>query len=263
MKEKVNMRDNPKIAICIPSYNHAKYLPSLFQSICDQTYQNLEIFFSDDGSSDRTRDVVQEWYKRLSENRTVKFTFNMFNYGDNSWTNIKSLMNSVSDADLIQFCESDDYFKPDKFEKQVKFLLDNPDFGAVHTDVEANYEDGSVCEAFWKKYRSTQTGGDPTIPVGNIRKYLEHCNFIYTCSMLVKTELYKQHYNHDKFKDELQTGFGDYPFFLALSKETKIGYIDEPLSVYRVLTDSLSHSNRPWIIEKTEHIKSLARKGLI
>ena len=256
------MKD-PSIAVLIPSYNHARYLPSLFQSIIDQTYQNLELVISDDGSTDNTRQIIDTWYPRLATRFKVKLIYFQQNNGDQAWTNIKCLAEEMPATDYVQLCESDDYFKVDKFEKQINYLREHPEMSAVHSDVEAVYEDGTNCPAFWKTYRHTQTGGDSTIPTGDIRKQLEHCNFIYTCSLMVERNLYKKHFTHDRFQKELETGFGDYPFFLSLSREAKIGYVDEPLSVYRVLGDSLSHKDRPWVIEKTEHIKNLARQGII
>lgn len=258
------MKDNPVIAVFIPSYNHARFLPSLFQSLLDQTYTNLHIYFQDDASTDNSCEVADEWLPKLEEKfARVSSAYRRENAGDKGWTTIRDLTERITDADYIQCCESDDYFMPDKFEKQIKYLRDNPRYNAVHTDVEAHYENGEVCPAFWAKYRCTQTPAAPFIPTGNIRKQLEHCNFIYTCTMLVESKLYKKHFTHDKFQYELDTGFGDYPFFLSLSKEALIGYIDEPLSVYRVLGNSLSHQDRPWVIEKTERIKNLAAEGLI
>lgn len=259
------MRDNPLIAVLIPSYNHASFLPSLFQSLLDQTYTNLQIILSDDASTDNSKAVCDQWYPRLEGKfgGGVKFIYHNTNFGDKAWSNIKLLSSEVIDADYVQYCESDDYFKPDKFEKQLTYLRANPEFNAVHTDVETIDENGDVCPFFWRANRASQTGGDPAIPIGDIRKQLEFCNFIYTCTMLVETELHKKHFKFDFFQKELNTGFGDYPFFLSLSGEAKIGYIDESLSVYRILSNSLSHGDRPWIIDRTAHILMLARNGLI
>ena len=256
------MNSNPSVAICIPAYNHGKYLPNLFRSILDQTYPNLQIFFSDDGSTDNTAQIANEWFPRLKQRFSdVTFVRSLFNAGDLGYTNAKTITGMVTSADYIQICDSDDYFKPDKIEKQISYLRANPEFSAVHTDVEAQYEDGTSCLRFWKTYRNTQTPGKPDIPVGFIRQHLEHCNFIYTCAMLVRTDLFKKHNRFDYFLKDLDLGFGDYPFFLSLSKEAQIGYIDEPLSVYRVLSESVSHSNRQWVVEKTELIKKFAREG--
>jgi glycosyltransferase involved in cell wall biosynthesis len=259
------MDKNPLITVAIPSFNHGKYLPSLFQSILDQDYDNISILLSDDGSTDNTREVVREWFPKLKERFNFNYHFHLHNFGDKAWSNCKYLTKLLPDEGYIQFCESDDYFKPNKLSKQVAFLKENPDFGAVHSDVIAEFEDGSYVDGFWKHNRHLQTGGDPIIPSGFIRSHLLKCNFIYTCSLLVRADLYKKHYTHDRFL-ELGTGFGDYAFFLSLSKETKIGYLEEPLSVYRVLGNSLSHgdsSNREWMIRSTARIQELARKDII
>ena len=52
---------NPEISIVIPSYNCSEYLPMLFESITDQTYQDFEVIIVDDGSTDNSRKVLSQY----------------------------------------------------------------------------------------------------------------------------------------------------------------------------------------------------------
>jgi glycosyltransferase involved in cell wall biosynthesis len=56
----------PKLSICIPAYNRAKYLPALLDSILIQSYSSIEIVVSEDNSPERQKiaDVVQEYRRR-------------------------------------------------------------------------------------------------------------------------------------------------------------------------------------------------------
>ena len=58
--------DNPVFTIFIPTYNRANLLPRAFSSIERQTFLNFEVLVIDDGSTDNTHEVVEEWRKRVN-----------------------------------------------------------------------------------------------------------------------------------------------------------------------------------------------------
>lgn len=57
-------KDQPLISVIIPTYNEGPTLGVAIQSIIDQTYKNLEIIVIDDGSTDNTREIVQEYIQK-------------------------------------------------------------------------------------------------------------------------------------------------------------------------------------------------------
>ncbi|MCK5577953.1 MAG: glycosyltransferase, partial [Planctomycetes bacterium] len=54
------------VSVIIPSFNRAAFLPKTIKSVLDQTYQNFEIVLVDDGSTDNTAEVVDEFKDRLT-----------------------------------------------------------------------------------------------------------------------------------------------------------------------------------------------------
>ena len=56
-----------KVSVIVPCYNMEKYLDNCFKSLQNQTYKNLEIIFVNDGSKDKTLDILS---KRGGENLT-------------------------------------------------------------------------------------------------------------------------------------------------------------------------------------------------
>ena len=95
-----------KISVVVPVYNVKKYLEKSFESIADQTYDNLEIVLVDDGATDGSGKLCDELAKK--DNR-VKVCHKV-NGGLSSARN-HGLLNAT--GDYIIFIDSDDYIHPD------------------------------------------------------------------------------------------------------------------------------------------------------
>ncbi|MGB8687985.1 MAG: glycosyltransferase, partial [Microcoleus sp.] len=61
----------PKVSVVMASYNHEKFVAETIQSVLDQTYQDFEFIITDDGSPDRTVDVI----KKFADPRIKLFCF--------------------------------------------------------------------------------------------------------------------------------------------------------------------------------------------
>ena len=55
------MTNTPLVSIIIPNYNHARYLKQRLESIFNQTYQNFEVIFLDDCSTDNSSDIIEQY----------------------------------------------------------------------------------------------------------------------------------------------------------------------------------------------------------
>jgi glycosyltransferase involved in cell wall biosynthesis len=114
---------NPSVSVVIPAYNHAAFIGEAIQSVLDQSYADLEIVITDDGSSDGTPDVVG----RFADPR-INLEIFARNLGAAA-----ALNSSIRRArgDFICMLASDDYFLPGKLEKQVGFLKTNTRIAAA------------------------------------------------------------------------------------------------------------------------------------
>ncbi len=115
----------PLVSVCIPSFNHAKYIGECIQSILDQTFSNFEIVITDDCSSDNSIEVIRSF----SDPRIRLFQLPR-NQGPSVAAN-----NNIRQArgQFLCLVASDDLFRPEKLERQLAFLSANPDIAAAFT----------------------------------------------------------------------------------------------------------------------------------
>ena len=256
-----SLKTRPLVSICIPCYNQRRFLPSLFGSLIGQTYYNLQIIFLDDHRQDGSWEASQEYRKRLEARfPRVHMERNATNLGA-----LKNLEKSFSmiTGDYASYLESDDYYTASKVERNLEFLELNPSFGAVHSDFYALKEDLTVIPSFNKSFFTGSTG---PVPSGWIFDRLLQENVVCAPSLMVKREFFLRSFLFDLFH-ERDYRMGDYPALMLLSQMTQIGYIDEPLVVYRMLEVSMSHTPVPGeklAIKKTiARVRRDARLGLL
>ena len=127
----------PKISVILPAYNAERFLSQAIDSILHQTYQDFELFVIDDGSTDKTRNLIEE-YAQIDSRVTLVCN-------ENNLGLIKTLNKGLSLArgKYIARMDADDISLPERFQRQVAFLDENHDVGLLGTmfyviDVEGN-----------------------------------------------------------------------------------------------------------------------------
>lgn len=111
----------PEVSIIMPTYNRAGYIPEAIESIRNQTYTNWELLIMDDGSDDKTEEIVT----RINDKR-----IHFFKCGRTGFVSkIKNVGIRRAKGELIAFNDSDDLWAPAKLEKQVAVLNQYPDAG--------------------------------------------------------------------------------------------------------------------------------------
>ena len=104
-----NTETLPLISIIVPVYNVKNYLEKCLQSICGQTYKNLEIILIDDGSSDGSGELCDLFAQRDGRIKVIHQT----NAGQSAARN-RGL--AVAQGELLGFVDSDDWIEPDMYE---------------------------------------------------------------------------------------------------------------------------------------------------
>ncbi len=207
-----------KVDILLATYNGEKYLQEQIESILNQTYTNFRLLISDDGSTDRTLDIVDEYVKKDDRIVTFKQKNNM-----GVVRNFEFLMQKVT-SKYFMFSDQDDIWKKDKIEKSVKKIEEG--FGLVYSDLEV--VDNNL-EVMYKSYWALK-GFDKKVRKYNNFESLYLNNYITGCTIISKKE-----YIEKVLPIPKSTGYilHDYWLPIIVSQKAKLGYIDEPLIKYR------------------------------
>ena len=131
LKFNVNEK-TPRVSVIIPTYNSAKYLAEAIDSVLNQTYTNYEIIVIDDGSTDNTVEILEQYQDQIhylyQENQGVSAARNQ----GISWAK----------GELIAFLDADDIFMAHKLEKQVAVFEQEPELGIVNSGFRLIRENG-------------------------------------------------------------------------------------------------------------------------
>lgn len=108
---------NAKIAILLATYNGEKYISEQIESLLNQSFKDFNIFIHDDGSSDKTIEIIESFIK---ENPTKIFWVHGKPTGGPK-QNFFYLLSNV-EAEYYMFCDQDDYWKKDKIQITLDFM---------------------------------------------------------------------------------------------------------------------------------------------
>ncbi|MBN2120858.1 MAG: glycosyltransferase [Candidatus Omnitrophica bacterium] len=112
-------------SVIIPTYNRKNLLRLALESVLKQTFGDLELIIVDDGSTDKTQELVKSYKdKRINYLRQE-------NKGPSAARNLGILK---AKADFICLLDSDDRFRREKLEKTKEYIIKNPDYKIFHTE---------------------------------------------------------------------------------------------------------------------------------
>lgn len=123
--------DKPLVSVILPVYNGERYLAEAIDSALEQTYSNIEIIAVDDGSTDDTPVILENYSQQAGilslahekrRNRGVSYS--------------RKLAVDKAQGKYIAFLDADDMFLPEKIARQVEELEAHPDIILCHHDVE-------------------------------------------------------------------------------------------------------------------------------
>ncbi|MDO8574417.1 MAG: glycosyltransferase [bacterium] len=209
------MSEQSLVSIIIPAYNVEGFIKNAVESALGQTYSNIEIIVVDDGSTDKTEDILSPYIKE----KKIKYIrqSNLGLAGARN-TGIKE-----AQGKYIALLDADDEFLPEKIKKQVKALEVNPDYGICYCDI-IHFFEGNPRKFYHHRY---------TYQSGNLFEPLLEKQFINPLSVVIRKDVLAK---WGVFDPELRHT-EDWELWLRLSHAgIKFYYLDEPLALYQVRT---------------------------
>ena len=217
----------PRVSVLLTCYNHRRYLPAAVDGLRAQTFRDFETLALDDGSTDGSR----EW---LSEQPDLRTVFNARNLG--TYATLNEGLRRAS-GELIAVLNDDDVWLPDKLARQVALLDAHPEVGLVHTGGHFIDGEGARTEGNPLGFRF------PTFETGDILRGLVFENKIIASAALVRRACFDAvgEFNESYF------GSGDWEMWWRVCERFAAGFVDEPLTLYRVHGENASHKlERIW-----------------
>lgn len=210
------------LTIYTPTYNRGEILPILYESLCKQTVFDFVWLVVDDGSTDKTRELVELW----SANSPFKI---IYRYKENGGVHTaRQLAYDVIDTELNVGIDSDDYVLPHFVENILENWNKRDNKACIGIIQPTMKEDGSI------------TGNSfPDIRYATWQDlhYRYGCNSDQT--IIIKTDVIRRTERFPQFDGENLVGEGykwiqlpDVPFMLVNHSETVINYLDSGYTMH-------------------------------
>jgi glycosyltransferase involved in cell wall biosynthesis len=212
-------------SVVIPTHNRAQDLHRCLTSLVGQTYKNFEVLVCDDGSTDDTKGVVEEFIDKL----VLKYFYNKNSGGPAGPRNV-GIQNAV--AEWVCFLDSDDWCTENKFEVFSKLNLEEFDFLYHDLNVVKNGETVRVITS--RELSRKEAYYD----------LLCNLNAIPTSSTCIRKSFLIEANGFSENKDIV--GLEDFHLWIKVAKlKARFSYLPEKLGFYFIGTDNLTlHDER-------------------
>lgn len=203
----------PVVSVVTPSYNQAAFLSETIESVISQDYPYIEYIVLDDGSTDETRMILEQY------NGRIKWSFHT-NIGQTHTINKGWKMLT---GDILTWLNSDDTFLPGAVSRAVDYLLSNPSARIVFGDT-----------------LFTQADGTPIEPSRRLLQF-SYEDFVINCENPIPQPsafIRRGVIENTGLLDPYYYYFMDWDYWLRAGLKSQIAYIPELLSTYRLHSES-------------------------
>jgi glycosyltransferase involved in cell wall biosynthesis len=205
----------PEVSVVIPTYNRAQFLDEALQSVFNQTFKDFEVIVVDDGSTDRTKQVLEKYGDR------IRYIFQ--ENGGPAKARNRGIKESL--GKYIAFLDADDVWFPLKLEKQIRMFRECPELGMVFTENSYFQENGIYRPSMGKKKRLMK---------GDVASNIFLYSGVATPTVMVRKEIFNK---IGLFEEELAIAEDD-NLWVRIAVNFKVELIDQ------LLVEVRNHSQR-------------------
>ena len=208
-----------KVSVIMNCYNSEKYLKEAIDSVYIQTYQDWEIIFWDNASTDSSAEIAGSYDDKLKYFR-----------GENTVPLYAARNYALKEArgEYVAILDCDDLWLPTKLEEQIPLLEKDEKVGLVYSDAFLFNQKGKEKRQFeiTKPHR------------GNIFPELLCSNFLNSQTVVIRKKVFD---NLEYWFDSHLVWAGDFDIYLRICYKWRVDYVDRPLARYRVHRDNDTH----------------------
>jgi glycosyltransferase involved in cell wall biosynthesis len=209
----------PTISVIIPAYNAEQTILETIQSIQQQTFKDFELIVINDGSTDRTLEILNQ----INEPR-----IKVFSYNNGGLPTARNRGISNASSEFISFIDADDLWTAEKLESQLMALQQNPNAGVAYSWT-LNMRDEGQSVSFAQGASSTLEG--------NVYQDLLLGNFIGSGSnILIRRSVIEM---IGEFEPTMRS-FEDWDFYLRAAAKCEFVVVAKPQILYRQTSQSMS-----------------------
>lgn len=203
------------VSVIIPAYNRSQYIEKTIRSVLTQTYQNFEIIVVDDCSNDNTSELLAFMAK---DDQRICYIKHDKNKGAQAARNTGV---KASNGDFIAFLDSDDWWYPDKLQKQVAAFANLPEsVGVVH----------GGCDKYFESTGKKRRFMIPKMNGAVYKKLLQMPGPLYQC-MMVRRDCFEE--IPDAIDPDVPS-FQEWDTSINLASKFGFYFINEPLMIYNI-----------------------------
>ena len=247
----LNIEHKPLVSVVITCFNYAQYLKKSIDSVLEQTYPVVEIIVVNDGSTDDTEKVMDEY---LANPKIIYIT--QENKGQAVAKNVGI---KHAKGEFVAFLDADDIWCNEKLQKQIE-CFKNTKVGVVYCRAKYVNENDDIFEfEMTGRYLQPQRG--------KVTNWLVYDNFVQFSSSVVRKECFGR---IGYFDESLKMGI-DWDLWLRISTDYEFDYVEDRLFYYRMghsgqmsknAAERLRCSDRIWSNFLTNYPNSVTRSDI-
>lgn len=204
----------PKVSVIIPVYNAEKYIERTLNSIKNQTYKNIEVIVIDDGSTDNSKSIIDNF-----SGLNLKYY-----YQNNSGVSVaRNKGIELSTGEYIALLDSDDFWKSEKIEIQMNEIITNRFDCCYCGYIQLDNKTGKET-----RYKTKFKSGFILDDLIRFKTWAQTSTWIIKKTIITENDILFTPFC--KYGEDIE-------FFIKIASVSKVGFSKEYLTYYRVIPD--------------------------